>query len=414
MSKGRLIVCYSLTAAALLAAAWFAVGSFPLEASPGVQIQSGAVPQDQVYVSVSGFEEPVLSRMRERLAEFQGRPYTFESRAEITRAAREIDPAARVPFMNQIETPEGSLLTTFIVSTDRREPTSSGTVPFVVSRLSGPVRIDVSQLPEPLRSTMRTRLALYDGQPYTLELRFAIARLAAEVDPRAGLGQMAQWPGPDGSITTTLWITLSRLAGEQNPSVSQGPLHLDVSRLPEPLRSATQARLASLEGQLYTSELRNQVTRALVEVNPKARWALIPQKPEDSSLGTTLSIVLTDSGVGVGRGLGQGFPSSGRLRIPVPGFAQAVRLIESRPPEYPPLAQQARIQGTVRFSAVIDTVGRVANLTLVSGHPLLVPAAQEAVARWLYQPTLLDGQPVEVTTQIDVSFTLPANQPPMP
>jgi protein TonB len=73
---------------------------------------------------------------------------------------------------------------------------------------------------------------------------------------------------------------------------------------------------------------------------------------------------------------------------------------------YPPLARQARISGVVRFNAVIGTDGKVQNLTLVQGHPLLVPAAQEAVKGYVYQPTLLNGQPVEVVTQIDVNFTL--------
>ena len=73
---------------------------------------------------------------------------------------------------------------------------------------------------------------------------------------------------------------------------------------------------------------------------------------------------------------------------------------------YPPLAKQARIQGTVRFNAVIGKDGTIQNLTLVSGHPLLVPSATEAVSQWVYQPTLLNGEPVEVVTQIDVNFTL--------
>jgi protein TonB len=73
---------------------------------------------------------------------------------------------------------------------------------------------------------------------------------------------------------------------------------------------------------------------------------------------------------------------------------------------YPPEARQARIQGLVRFDVLIGPDGHVTNLTLVSGHPLLVPAAQEVVKDWVYKPTLLNGQPVEVQTQIDVNFTL--------
>ena len=60
----------------------------------------------------------------------------------------------------------------------------------------------------------------------------------------------------------------------------------------------------------------------------------------------------------------------------------------------------------MRLSAVIGKDGTIQNLEVISGHPLLVPAALEAVKQWVYQPTLLNGEPVEVVTQIDVNFTL--------
>lgn len=92
--------------------------------------------------------------------------------------------------------------------------------------------------------------------------------------------------------------------------------------------------------------------------------------------------------------------------IRVGGQVMAAKLIRQPKPVYPPLAKQARIQGTVRFQAIIGKDGTIQNLQLVSGHPLLVPSAQEAVKQWVYQPTLLNGEPVEVITQIDVNFTL--------
>ena len=93
-------------------------------------------------------------------------------------------------------------------------------------------------------------------------------------------------------------------------------------------------------------------------------------------------------------------------QIRVGGNVQSAKLIKRPTPVYPPLAKQARIQGTVRFNAIIGKEGAIQNLTLVSGHPLLVPSATEAVRQWVYQPTLLNGEPVEVVTQIDVNFTL--------
>ena len=75
-------------------------------------------------------------------------------------------------------------------------------------------------------------------------------------------------------------------------------------------------------------------------------------------------------------------------------------------PVYPPLARQQRVEGKVNFIAIIDAKGRVQQLVIVSGHPLLIPSAQEAVRQWVYVPTLWNGQPREVKTTIDVIFSL--------
>jgi protein TonB len=94
------------------------------------------------------------------------------------------------------------------------------------------------------------------------------------------------------------------------------------------------------------------------------------------------------------------------IQIRVGGQVEAARAISRPMPDYPPLARMARVQGTVRLEAVISTDGRIQNLRVLAGHPLLVNAALEAVARWRYQPTLLNGEPVEVVTEIDVNFAL--------
>jgi protein TonB len=73
---------------------------------------------------------------------------------------------------------------------------------------------------------------------------------------------------------------------------------------------------------------------------------------------------------------------------------------------YPPLARQTRISGTVRLHAIIGKDGSVQQLEVLSGHPLLVQAALDAVRQWRYRPTLLNGEPVEVDTTIDVIFSL--------
>jgi protein TonB len=81
-------------------------------------------------------------------------------------------------------------------------------------------------------------------------------------------------------------------------------------------------------------------------------------------------------------------------------------LIERVQPEYPMLARQARIQGSVVLRAVISREGRIKDLKVVAGHPMLVQAAMEAVRQWRYRPYLLNNEPVEVETQVTVNFTL--------
>lgn len=97
---------------------------------------------------------------------------------------------------------------------------------------------------------------------------------------------------------------------------------------------------------------------------------------------------------------------SRQIRIRVGGQVEAARLIFQVKPEYPPLAKMARIQGTVRLEALISKDGTIENLKVLAGHPLLVKAAIDAVARWRYQPTLLNGDPVKVVTNIEVNFAL--------
>lgn len=84
-------------------------------------------------------------------------------------------------------------------------------------------------------------------------------------------------------------------------------------------------------------------------------------------------------------------------------------LIRQVKPVYPPIAIAGRIQGVVILQAVISRQGAIEQLQLVSGHPMLVNAAMEAVRQWRYRPYVLNGDPVEVDTRITVNFTLSGN-----
>lgn len=97
-------------------------------------------------------------------------------------------------------------------------------------------------------------------------------------------------------------------------------------------------------------------------------------------------------------------PPSGPVRVSE--GVQAAKLLRRVLPEYPQLAKIARVQGTVQLLGVIAKDGTIQELRVISGHHLLVNAAVAAVRQWVYRPTLLSGQPVEVIAPIEVRFQL--------
>ena len=93
-------------------------------------------------------------------------------------------------------------------------------------------------------------------------------------------------------------------------------------------------------------------------------------------------------------------------RIRVGGNVQAAQLIRKVTPRYPDEAKSRRIQGVVKFKTIVDKEGKIGDLELASAPLVLYKASRDAVSQWLYRLTLLNGQPVEVVTQIDVNYTL--------
>jgi protein TonB len=83
-----------------------------------------------------------------------------------------------------------------------------------------------------------------------------------------------------------------------------------------------------------------------------------------------------------------------------------IDLVDLSAPVYPPLARGARIMGDVEIKLSIRKDGSVASSEMISGHPMLIPSAIEAVSQWRYKPYYLNGQPVEVDTQVTVNFVL--------
>jgi protein TonB len=95
-------------------------------------------------------------------------------------------------------------------------------------------------------------------------------------------------------------------------------------------------------------------------------------------------------------------------RIPIGGNVQMSRLLKQVRPDYPDELQQLGVQGTVMIKAIISKEGTVLNPVVINTaiDQRLAKLAVDAVSQWTYEPTLLNGQPVEVVTSIDIAFQL--------
>ena len=220
-------------------------------------------------------------------------------------------------------------------------------------------------------------------------------------------------PPPPGAVQVPPSELRFYFAGSGTaPMATQGTLpvlgSIDVSRLPELLQNMLRDRLAPFQGQPASGDLMNMIRdlASAVDSHLTCQWRISPES-RNVSLVLTLSDGTAPLAIQTSSTPQTNFPSTpGVQRIRVGGNVQTARLTEAPAPEYPALARSARISGVVRFDVVIGQDGRITNMQLVSGHPLLVPAAQAAVRQYAYQPTLLNGEPVEVMTQVDVNFSL--------
>jgi protein TonB len=137
-----------------------------------------------------------------------------------------------------------------------------------------------------------------------------------------------------------------------------------------------------------------------------------PPAVDVSGLGVVGSTGTSPGRNGVLDSIGSGFnaivppPPTASVHPPRVSRAMEGNLIYRVQPQYPPLARQARIQGIVVLRAMISREGKIENLQVITGHPLLVKSAMDAVLQWRYRPYYLNNEPVEVETQVTVNFTL--------
>jgi len=163
------------------------------------------------------------------------------------------------------------------------------------------------------------------------------------------------------------------------------------------------------------SEINNGQLRTPTKIPEKVQMIKEEEAPPAAGIGGVVGGVPGGIPGGQMGGVIGGIISSTPVAVPKVATPQRVRvsqgvsqglLIHQVKPAYPPLARQARIQGSVVLQAVIAKDGTIQGLKVVSGHPMLTGSAVEAVKQWRYKPYFLNGEPVEVETVVTVNFTL--------
>jgi len=184
-----------------------------------------------------------------------------------------------------------------------------------------------------------------------------------------------------------------------SPMVGKTLQLLRINGLTDDAKNRLMARLPVHEGDILGSDSFDRLAKAVRDYDEHLNVNMMRVDREGN-----MAFVISAPGANVTPSAAEqaGMPG----RIVVGGNVQAAMLEAQATPVYPPLAKQARISGVVKFAVIIARDGTMADIKVISGHPLLIPAALEAVKTWRYKPTTLNGVAVEVSTQIDVNFTL--------
>jgi TonB family protein len=208
---------------------------------------------------------------------------------------------------------------------------------------------------------------------------------------RAALLAVLQWQFLEEAALAKVSVEF-RMPAVDASKPKIGGIRVDGSLSTE-LKAAIEGRLRAFKGQPASPALTEEARLLILALHPDLQ---ISEEYLRSEGG------MVELSVWANRALHSG--SEDRIRVAA--SEQKKRLISQGNLVYPPLARQARIQDTVRFEMLVGKDGLVKNLSVESGHPLLVPAALEAVKGNRYQPAIRAGQPIEVLSSIDVVFRL--------
>lgn len=210
-----------------------------------------------------------------------------------------------------------------------------------------------------------------------------VPKPVAPVDINRDRGQALAQSFPNPAARTIRSITVEGLGIPADEVLAKLPLHVNDEWTPEGMSKLQDA----------LQQIDEHLTASLTHIPP-------------SGVGIRITASRSEPmAVSVAKTAPPAVPGA----VNVGGRVQAVKLISQVPAVYPTIARQARISGTVELAVVIDPTGHIQSANVVSGHPLLRQAALDSVIQWVYQPTLLNGQPVSVNTTVDVIFSLADN-----
>jgi TonB family protein len=368
MSKTRLISRFAMGLAVLAAACWIVTGTFPLAASPQVSNDAPGVTVD-IGPAALLHRSPVSYPEAARKKGVQG---TVMVEATIDGSGNVAD--ARV-LSGPDELRKAALQSVLQWHFQSGAAGTTRTVSIGFQLPAGPAQGQPQNNPDALRAEQRLAQAEQMRQRSADELSRTLSTTVRT---------------PEGASADTQVARAQALARLQEAlrAYTAGGRTLKsivVVGLSDQMRSDLLARLPLREGATLPDDWRAKMGAAVREFDEH-----LTVNTSSSDGDVTLTIIAPNAS------------PEGTAGV----IANGPKLVHQVAPVYPPTAKAARISGVVKFNAIITTEGTIKNLEVISGHPLLVPAAIEAVKQWVYEPTLLNGNPVEVSTQISLNFTL--------
>jgi TonB family protein len=401
MSRARLILAQAAALAMMAVACWFITGAVPLRAQAQM-VADGA----GVTVNLNGSQlmhRTPLSYPAEAIAKgVEGTVVVqvrLDSNGEVIDAAvlsgpDELRRGVQQSMLNwHFDKSAGSA--TRVVNIDFVKPANAAVVPAAVApvatRGSGPA-------PQNPRATQQAsqQASQQSMEQLYLFMREQMAQLEQKVSQTNDPSDAALLQQLRKKVELFKEANAGKLPVETAPRTIY---HIDVRGLSDSATAQLQSQLPVHAGDAFSPATMRDLAQTVHQFdehltlstaeNASGEYTIRIETPDAHSMVTNTSNL-------------SGPPGATK----VGGNVMAGNLINPVKPIYPPLAKMARQQGTVKLQATIGKEGKVENLTLIDGPPLLVQSAMDAVQQWVYRPAILNGAPVEVVTTVDVNFSL--------